>query len=147
MNFIWIEMIPRDPKTYSAYLYEQVLTLPVLCEDTGGDAADVLSADAGVMNLHLDVWQRHDMEVALIGQNDQAALAVVLRTTAAKPSHAHPAHSGAVYGRQLQLHLGAYFWQSENLNADRNRNTKTLKYVATSGSCLFKYLTQSCGII
>lgn len=92
----------------------------MLCEDTGGNAADILSADAGVMNLHLDIWQRHDMEVALIGQNNQAAFTVVLRTTAAKPSHAHPPYSGAVYGRQLELHLSAYFWQSKNLNANKN---------------------------
>lgn len=124
-NFASWKTIPADPKKYSAYLYAHVLTLSMLCKDTGGDAADILSADAGVMNLHLDVWQRHDVEVALIGQNNQAAFAVVLRTAAAKPSHACPPHSGAVYGRQLQLHLGAYFWQSKNLNAHKNIKLKS----------------------
>lgn len=55
-----------------------VLTLAMLGKDTGGDAADILSADAGVLNLHLDMRQRHHMEVALIRQNHQAALPVVL---------------------------------------------------------------------
>lgn len=92
----------------------------MLCEDAGGNAADILSADAGVVDLHLDIRQRHDVEVALIGQDDQAAFTVVLRTAAAEPSHAHPPYSGAVYGRQLQFHLGAYFWQRKNLNAHKN---------------------------
>lgn len=93
-----------------------VLTLAVLGEDTGSDAADILSADAGVLNLHLDCRQRHHVEVALIGQNRQAALTVVLRPAAAKPGDAYPPHSGAIRGRQLQLHLRAHLWQGENLN-------------------------------
>lgn len=54
-----------------------VLTLAMLGEDTGGNAADVLSTDAGVLNLHFHIGQRHHVEVALIGQYHQAALAVV----------------------------------------------------------------------
>lgn len=53
-------------------------TLAVLGEDTGGNAADILSTDAGVLNLHFHIGQRHNMEVTLVGQDHQAALAVVL---------------------------------------------------------------------
>lgn len=102
-------------KWYLACFCGCVLTLAVLGEDAGSDAADVLFADARVLNLHLDIWQRHHVEVALVGQNHQAAFAVVLRPTAAEPGHAHPPHSGAVYGCQLQLHLSANLWQAENL--------------------------------
>lgn len=33
------------------------LTLAVLGEDTGGNATDILSTDAGVMNLHFHIGQ------------------------------------------------------------------------------------------
>lgn len=33
------------------------LTLAVLGEDTGGNATDILSTDAGVMNLHFYIGQ------------------------------------------------------------------------------------------
>lgn len=102
-------------KLYLACFCGCVLTLAVLGEDAGGDAADVLFADARVLNLHLYIWQRHHVEVALVGQDHQAAFAVVLRPTAAEPGHAHPPHSGAIYGCQLQLHLSANLWQGENL--------------------------------
>lgn len=92
-----------------------LLTLAVLGEDAGRNAADVLLADAGVLHLHLDVWQRYHVQVALIGQDHQAALAVVLRPTAAEPGDAHPPHSGAVDGRQFQLHLGTHLRQGEHL--------------------------------
>lgn len=54
-----------------------VLTLAMLGEDTGGNATDILSTDAGVLNLHFYIGQRHNMEVALIGQDHQATLTVV----------------------------------------------------------------------
>lgn len=34
-----------------------VLTLAMLGEDTGGNAADILSADAGVLDLHFYIGQ------------------------------------------------------------------------------------------
>lgn len=76
-----------------------VLTLAMLGEDTGGDAADILSTDAGVLNLHFHIGQWHNMEVALIGQDHQAALAVVFRPAAAEPGHTSPPHSGAIQRR------------------------------------------------
>lgn len=63
--------------TSTRHLTVCVLTLAMLSEDAGSNAADILSADAGVLNLHLDRRQRHHVEVALIGQNHQAAFAVV----------------------------------------------------------------------
>lgn len=76
-----------------------VLTLAMLGKDTGGNAADILSTDAGVLNLHFHIGQWHNMEVALIGQHHQAALTVVLWPAAAKPGHSSPPHSGAIQGR------------------------------------------------
>lgn len=76
-----------------------VLTLAMLGEDTGSNAADILSADAGVLDLHFHIGQGHNMEVALIGQDHQAALTVVFCAAAAKPGHTSPPHSGAVQGR------------------------------------------------
>lgn len=95
------------------------LTLAVLGEDARGDAAHVLPADAGVLDLHLHVGQRHHVEVALVGQDHQAALAVVLGAAAAEPGHGGPPHPGAVQGRELQLHLGAHFGQGENLHGNQ----------------------------
>lgn len=92
------------------------LTLAMLGEDTGGDAAHVLPADAGVLDLHLHIGQRHHVEVALVGQDHQPALTVVLRAAAAEPGHSGPPHPGAVQGRELQLHLCAHFRQGENLH-------------------------------
>lgn len=94
-------------------------TLAVLGENTRSDSTDVLSADAGVMHLQLHVRQRHHVDVALVGQDDQAAFAVVLRPIAAEPGHAHPPHSGAVHCRQLQLHLRAHFRQREDLSPQK----------------------------
>jgi len=103
-----------------------VCTLAVLGEHTGGDAADVLPADTGVVHLHLDAGQRHHVHVALVGEHHQAALAVVLRPAAAEPGHAHPPHPRAVHGRQLQLRLGAHLRQREDLKASSLMNHVTI---------------------
>lgn len=71
----------------------------MLGEGTGGNAADILSADAGVLNLHFYIGQWHNMEVALIGQDHQAALTVVFWPAAAKPGYTSPPNSGAIQGR------------------------------------------------
>lgn len=73
-----------------------VLTLAMLGKDTGGNAADVLSTDAGVLNLHFNIGQWHNMEVTLIGQDHQATLAVVFWPIAAKPGDPCPPHSGTI---------------------------------------------------
>lgn len=97
-----------------------LFTLPLLGENAGGDAADVLPPDAGVPDLHFDVRQRQHLHVPLIGQKHQADLAVVLRFAADEPGHAHPPHPGSVHGGQLQLRLGAHLRQSENLNGEKH---------------------------
>ena len=112
------------------------LTLAVLGEHAGRDAADILAPDAGVLHLHLDGGQRHHVEVALVGQNHQAALARVGRAAAAEPGHAHPPHPRAVQRRQLQLHLGAHLGQREDLQRERERETdrQTDRQTDTTGT-------------
>lgn len=49
---------PGVPHKYSKKcVCRNVLTLAMLGKDTGSDATDILSADAGVLDLHLDCRQ------------------------------------------------------------------------------------------
>lgn len=131
----------RGTEGVARHVSGRVLTLAVLGEDAGGDAADVLPPDAGVLDLHLDGRQRHHVDVALVGQHHQAALAVVLRPAAAEPGHAHPPHPGAVHGRQLQLHLRAHFGQREDLDTGtRSSRSSVNKLLYSVTHCLSSFI-------
>ena len=90
-------------------------TLAVFGEDAGGDAADVLPADAAVPHLGLEQGQRDHLDVAQVGEDGQVVLPVVLGSTAAEAGRADPPHPRALQGGQLQLQPGADLGQREHL--------------------------------
>lgn len=55
------------------------LTLAMACEDTGGDAADVLLSDTGVVHLRPQARHGEDMDITQVGEAGKAGLSVVLR--------------------------------------------------------------------
>lgn len=65
-----------------------VCTLAVFGEDAGGDATDILPADAAVTHLGLEQGQRDHLDVAQVGKDSQVMLPIVLSSTAAEVGHA-----------------------------------------------------------
>lgn len=91
------------------------LTLAILGEDAGGDAADVLLADAVVVDLRPQAGHREDMQVAQVGEAGQPVLRIVVAGGAGKAHQTHFPDAATLVGGQLELGFGADFGEGEDL--------------------------------
>lgn len=97
-------------------LGEAHLTLAIFGEDTGGNATDILLADAGVADLQLEEGQGDDLDVSQVGQHCQVVLTVIISLAAAKVGNCHLPYPAALQGCQLELQFGADLGQREDLS-------------------------------
>ena len=88
------------------------------CEDAGGNAADVLLPDTGVVHLRPQARHREDMDITQVGEAGKAGLSVVLRYHTGKGSQGYLPHTTAFVGCQLEFSLSAHLGQGEHLLAD-----------------------------
>lgn len=78
------------------------------CEDTGGNATDILLPDTGVVHLRPQARHREDVDIAQVGEASKAGLGIVLREHTGKCSQGYLPHTAALVGGQLEFGLRAY---------------------------------------
>lgn len=87
----------------------------MLGKDAGGDAADVLFADAAIVDLGPQARHGEDVDVTQVGETSQAVLQPLLGAGAGQAHQGHLSHPATLMRRQLEFGLGAHFRQREDL--------------------------------